>query len=121
MQACKLPPFALLFTMRRTHFRALLIGFTTPEIYRFEKEKERNIHAATSSPFEIDKLHFYEAEIERRSNFFIPGEYAGIKIFTASVYPQIIYFPFYLLYVILYFPLVLNHHQSRLDVGIFNR
>lgn len=32
-----------------------------------------------------------------------------------------LYFPFSLLWVILYFLLVLNHHQSRLDVGIFNR
>lgn len=76
----------LSFLPRGEHFRApLMIGFTTSEIYiilKNIKKKESNIHAATSSSFE-DKLHFYGAEIERRSNFFIPGEYARIKIFTA--------------------------------------
>jgi len=47
----------------------------------------------------VNKLHFYGSRNLERFNFFIPGEYAGIKIFIASVYSQIIFF-FFALYTL---------------------
>jgi len=111
------------FLLRGERFRVSLIGFTTPEIsfWKFlplpplKKKKTRPRRLFSN----MDKLHFYGSRNLGRFNFFIPGEYAGglkslLRQFILRLY-------FSSLHYILYFLFVLNYHQSRLDIGIFNR
>lgn len=89
------------------HFHVSLIGFMTPEIYWVLKNQKRKARRLLLSKWT------FLCKNSKRFNFFIPGEYARIKIFTAvymfSDYIFFFYVPFALYFIFCSFEITINH------------